>query len=224
VAVNGYVAGAHRAVMLDSSVAPDLREAAYARASALLEESFARAPMASTAAKLAELHRDRGDAAPAGAGREDSWDEAITWYERSLELQPVAPVALTAYAQTLERMGVWDGAASLYARALSIDPARHEARAGRIRALLGGGDVLAARAEVDAGVAIDPAGLASALEHAPTPVAPLVVTQSRVLYQIAAGDIDADRSLLYILRRDAPENEVTRALLLMAGEREPLLP
>jgi tetratricopeptide (TPR) repeat protein len=218
-ALASYLASAHRAVMLDPSVAVDLRDAAYERALAILERAFQTAPAADTAAKIAALHRDRGDAAPAGEGRELSWEEAVSWYEQSLELQPVAPATLTGYAATLERLAVWDGAGTLYARALDIEPARHEARAGAVRAFLAAHDVESARLVVEEGLAIDRMGLGAALEAAATqPVDPLRVTQSRVLYLIAADELERDLPLVEVLRRDAPDDPVTKALLVLAQE------
>jgi tetratricopeptide (TPR) repeat protein len=218
-ALASYLASAHRAVMLDDRIAIDLRDAAYDRAVEVLESAFRDLPTADTAAKLAALHRDRGDVASAGEVQKRSWEEAVLWYEQSLERQPVAPVTLTGYAATLERLGVWDGAATLYGRALDIDPTGHEARAGRVRAILATHDVPSARLVIETGLAIDRAGLWTALEGAVNqPLDPVRVTQSRLLYLIAADEVEAGQPLIEALRRDASDDPVTQALLVMTQE------
>jgi tetratricopeptide (TPR) repeat protein len=232
-ALGGYLAAAHRAVMVDPARAIDVRESGYRRAVEALESAMARAPSSDLAAKLGDLHRDRGDWATDGPEQDAAWRAAIEWYERSLDAQPAFPGALEAYASTLERLGEAEGAAALYERALAIDHARHSARAGLVRALLARGDVKRAAAQLQIGIAIDPAGAGAALDAAEgTRVNRLAVLQSRYLYAALttppfAHDAESDQMIadldrLELQLRDAgPDDATTASLIEFVAARQP---
>jgi tetratricopeptide (TPR) repeat protein len=213
-ALASYVAAAHRAVMLDGGLSPEVRQTAFESAARVLEDAVARAPSSDLAAKLGDLYRDRGDAAAAGSEANDAWTTALEWYDRSLQLQPTFPAALEAYASTLERLGDYDGASSLYQSALTIDPPRHSARAGLVRVSLAANDLSRAREALSVGLAVDASALGSALDDAVDTRADQVrVLQSRLLFALETGAVESAATLADQLRARAPDDPISRELM-----------